>query len=84
MIWNIPDQPKVTECYGGVSRHLSKIMELKSKSELQNKIFLNLNAGGMLGGYIWYPILGSGPAVESMQMLNFNAVVSWLLSLSFI
>ena len=49
--------------------------ELKKDSEAKNKVFLHLNAGGMLGGYIWYPILGDGPAVESLQMLNFNAVV---------
>lgn len=78
------DSPKAptSECYGGVSRHLTKINELKSTSAAQNKIFLNLNAGGMLGGYIWYPILGPAPAVESIKMLNFNAVVNIRLSKS--
>lgn len=67
-----------SSCYGGVSRHLKVTNDVRKESESNNKIFLNLNAGGMLGGYIWYQILGSGPAAESMQMLNFSAVVTTL------
>lgn len=28
----------------------------------------------MLGGYVWYQILGAGPAVESIKMLGYNAM----------
>ena len=63
-------------------RHLTKVTELKSDSESKNKVFLHLNAGGMLGGVIWYPILGSGPVVESIKTLNYNALVK-VNSLSF-
>lgn len=71
------ESPKASrQCYGGVSRHLTKVTELKSESESNGKVFLHLNAGGMLGGYIWYPILGAGPAVESIKTLNYNAVVT--------
>lgn len=61
-------------CYGGVSRHLTKASELKKDSESKGKVFLHLNAGGMLGGYVWYQILGAGPAVESIKMLGYNAM----------
>ena len=68
-----PKAPRL--CYGGVPRHLTKVNELRNESESKGEVFLHLNAGGMLGGYIWYPILGAGPVVESIKTLNFNAVV---------
>ena len=70
------DTPKAIQCYGGVSRHLSKAEEIRKDSESKGKVFLHLNAGGMLGGFIWYSILGTDPAVESIKALNYNAVVT--------
>ena len=50
--------------------------QLKTESESKNKVFLHLNAGGMLGGNIWFPILGSGPAAESVAKLSYDAIVT--------
>lgn len=52
------------------------VRQLKEESQQSGKSFIHLNAGGMLGGNIWFPILGSGPAAESVAKLNFTAIVS--------
>lgn len=64
-----------TPCYGGVSRHQTKVTQLRQASESAGKVFLHLNAGSMLGGYIWYPILGHEPMTEAIQDLKYNALV---------
>ena len=58
-----------------MARHRLKADALRAQSEKDGKVFLHLNAGGMLGGNIWFPILGSQPAADSIEMLKFNAVV---------
>lgn len=65
-----------TPCYGGVARHLTKIRALRESSAADGAVFLNVNAGGMLGGNVWFPILGSQPAADAVQQLGYNAVVS--------
>ena len=60
------------DCYGGVARHFTKKEELKKGNE-NNTLYLN--AGGMLGGNIWYPILGADPATVAFSYLKYDAVV---------
>lgn len=61
-------------CYGGVARHLTAINKFKNESVAAGSVYLNLNSGGMLGGNIWFPILGTDPASESMKELAYQAV----------
>jgi len=54
-----------------VARHLTKKEELKKGNE-NNTVYLN--AGGMLGGNVWYPILGADPATVAFSYLKYDAV----------